>query len=53
MISIAGPPARRERAAHSRLRIDSNRCSTLTPQPTPIESPTRAMRNVPAGFSIA
>ena len=27
--------------------------STLTPQPTPIESPTNAMRKVPAGFSVA
>ncbi len=50
MISTVSPLAARRACSRRCSRIDSNRCSTSTPQPAPIESPTSAIRNVRAGF---
>src|SRR5262249_34356811 len=49
----AAPARARERSSTRRPAGHSTRSSARTPQPATIESPTIAMRKVPAGLSIA
>ena len=51
-ISTAGPPARCDRSSRLRSRSGSKPSPSLTPQPAPIESPTKAIRNVRGGLAV-